>query len=104
LGVTQRQSLAILLAQLGISLAVLIAATVLAAMGVLDGEAVVALFGAAIGGVASGSATLGHSAINGGPKPDLNTLAASHPDVAARLSSGQRQEPGPTGTAETEQG
>lgn len=80
---TQRQSLAALLAQVGVSLAALTGATILCAMGKLQGEALVALYTAALALASTGAAATARQAINGGPKPDLTRLASENPSAAA---------------------
>lgn len=85
--VTQRQSLAILLAQTVVAVAVLTAATVLAALDKIDGAAVTAIYGAAIGLVGPATVTLGSAMINGGPKPDFAQIARSSPEAAVALAA-----------------
>jgi hypothetical protein len=96
-GVTQRQNLAVLLAQAGVILAVLIAATVLCGMDKIDGAAVTAVYGAALGAVGVTTMSLGNAAINGGPKPDLNKLAESSTEASVILAHKQA----PSSHAET---
>lgn len=62
---TGRQSLALILAQTLVGLVVLACATYLAAVGKLEGEAVTALFGTAVGLVGGVTATVGYSTTNG---------------------------------------
>lgn len=90
---TQRQSLAALLAQVGVAFAVLIGATVLCGMDKINGEALTAIYGAAIGLAAAGAASTTAAAINGGPKPDLTQLAAQSPEIAERLTGAQVPQP-----------
>lgn len=85
--VTQRQSLAILLAQTAVAVAVLTAATVLGAMDKIDGSAVTAIFGAAIGLVGPATVTLGSAVINGGPRPDYKQIVNSSQEAAVALAS-----------------
>jgi hypothetical protein len=85
--VTQRQSLAVLLAQSVVAIAVLTASTVLAAMGKIDGAAVTAIYGAAIGLIGPATVTLGSAVINGGPRPDYRQLANASPEAAVALAS-----------------
>lgn len=84
--VTQRQSLAIMLAQTAVAVAVLAAATLLAAMSKIDGAAVMAIYGAAIGLVGPSTVTLGSAMINGGPKPDYRQLVNSSTEAAVALA------------------
>jgi hypothetical protein len=79
---TQRQAFVTLIAQSGLALAALVCATVLAAMGRIDGAAVTAIIGTAIGLVGPSTVSLGTAAINGGPRPDLSKLAASSPEAS----------------------
>lgn len=58
-----------------VSLAILAAATTLCAIGKLQSDAVIAIYGAAIGLLGGNAQSLGSAAINGGPKPDLNRMA-----------------------------
>lgn len=83
--VTQRQSLAALLAQVGVSIAALVGATILCAMDKLEGEALVALYTAALALASTGAAATARQAINGGPKPDYTKLAQTHPQVVAEM-------------------
>ena len=100
---TQRQSLAALLAQVGVAFAVLAGATVLCAMGKISGESLTALYGAAIGLASAGAATTAAAAINGGPKPDLTKLAVSNPAMAERMVTAQPQ-PAPVAGQPSEPG
>ncbi len=88
---TQRQSLAALLAQVAVAFAVLAGATALCGIGKISGESLTALYGAAIGLASAGAAATAAAAINGGPKPDLTRLAESNPAMAERMTSGQTQ-------------
>lgn len=90
---TQRQSLAALLAQVGVSVAALVGATVLCAMGKLEGEALVALYTAALALASTGAAATARQAINGGPKPDLTKLAQTHPEMVERMSPPSQPQP-----------
>jgi hypothetical protein len=92
--VTQRQSLFILLAQTAVAMCVLVAATVLGAMDKIDGSAVTAIFGAAIGLVGPATVTLGGSMLVGGPRPDYKQLANASPEAAAALA-GSHAPPAP---------
>lgn len=84
---TQRQSFALLIAHMLLALGILAAATVLCAIGKLQADAVIALFGAAVGLLGGNAQSLGQAAINGGPKPDLTKLAEQgSPKLAASLS------------------
>lgn len=85
--VTQRQSLAVLLAQSLVAVCVLTAATVLGALDKIDGSAVTAIFGAAIGLVGPATVTLGSAVINGGPRPDYKQMINSSPEAAVALAS-----------------
>lgn len=87
---TQRQSFYVLVAHLIVTIAVLIAATVLCGIGKLDQNAVVALFGAAIGLLGANGQSLGSAVINGGPKPDYNKLSQSDPAELSRVLEAQR--------------
>lgn len=93
--VTQRQSLVVLLAQTVVAVSVLIASTVLAALDKIDGAAVTAIYGAAIGLVGPATVTLGSAMINGGPKPDYSQLANSSKEAAVALAQAA---PGPPGS------
>ena len=88
---TQRQSLAALLAQVSVGFAVLAGATVLCAMGKIDGSALTALYGSAIALASTAAAATSAAAINGGPKPDLTKLAETNPAMAERITSQQAQ-------------
>lgn len=99
IAVTQRQSLAILLAQTVVAVAVLVAATVLAALDKIDGAAVTAIYGAAIGLVGPATVTLGSAMINGGPRPDYRQLANASPEAAVALAQAA---PGPPGAPQAD--
>lgn len=83
---TQRQSLTALLAQSLLAGAALVCATVLAAMSKIDGAAVTAIIGTAIGLVGPSTVTLGAAAMNGGPRPDLTKLAAASTTAAETMA------------------
>jgi hypothetical protein len=87
---TQKQAFATLLAHSVVALAILIAATVLCYAGKLSADAVVALFGAAIGLLGANAQTLGGQVINGGPKPNYDKLAQTNPAELERVLAGQR--------------
>lgn len=74
-----RMPLLILLTHFLLSLAIVVAATVLAALHVLDPQACVAIFGAAIGLVGGSASALGAlgSAINGKTAIDTGTLRSA---------------------------
>ena len=82
---TQRQSFGVLVAHALIALALIISASVLAALHVLDASAVTAIFGAVLGFAGGAGIAQGAAIINGGPKPDLTKLAATDPEAVARL-------------------
>ena len=84
---TQRQSLLALLAQVGVAIAALIGASVLAGMGKLDGEAVVVLYTTALTLAGTGASATARAAINGGPRPDYSALAKASPEAATALAS-----------------
>lgn len=87
---TQRQAFATLIAHSVVALAILIAATVLCYATKLSADAVVALFGAAIGLLGANAQTLGAQVINGGPKPNYDKLAQSNPSELERVLAAQR--------------
>lgn len=83
---TQRQSLAALLAQVVVALAALVGATVLAGLDKLNGEAIAVLYGAALALAGNAARDTAQAAINGGPQPDLTKLAEASPAIAERLA------------------
>lgn len=87
---TQRQSFAVLVAHSVVAIAILIAATVLCYAGKLSADAVVALFGAAIGLLGANAQSLGSQVINGGPKPNYDKLAVSDPAALSAMMASQQ--------------
>lgn len=87
---TQRQAFATLIAHSIVALSILIAATVLCYAGKLSADAVVALFGAAIGLLGANAQVLGGQVINGGPKPNYDKLAVSDPQALAAMMAMQQ--------------
>jgi hypothetical protein len=91
--VTQRQSFAVLIAHMILSLAVLISASLLCYTGKLDASAVIALFGAAVGLMGGNAQALGASIVNGGPKPDYRQMGQSDPAALERMMDKQAPPP-----------
>lgn len=69
----------VLLAHMLVALGIITAATVLCAIGKLQSDALIALYGAAVGLLGGNAQSLGAAVINGGSKPDLTKLAESSP-------------------------
>ena len=91
--VTQRQSLFALLAQVAVAVLALVGATVLCAMDKIDGAALTALYGTAIAASAAAATTTAQRAINGGPQPNLDKLAASSNEASVLLAEKHAQNP-----------
>lgn len=100
---TQAQSFRLLIAHMAVALGILAGATVLCAIGKLQSDAVIALYGAAVGLLGGNAQSLGQAAINGGPKPDLTKLAQSgRGDLAASLSGPAAPQPGAASAIEAD--
>ena len=95
---TQRQSFGILIANGVVAVLIIVGAVVLCGIGKIDAAALTGLLGSAIGAVGVLGNSLGSASINGGPKPDLTRLAATHPEAVSQLLS-KLSHPTPTPAA-----
>lgn len=88
---TQGQSFRVLIAHMFVSILILAGATTLCALGKLQSDALIAIYGAAIGLMGGNAQSLGTAAINGGPKPNLDRMAETSTRDALIASGSMRK-------------